>query len=540
MDAEGDLERGRSAYASRRWGAAFERLSAADRRGALGPDDLWRLGLAAELTGRGDACVDAFERAHRIHAEAGDAAAAARCAFWIGILLVPRGEVGRGTGWLQRARRLLERVDGECVERGYLLIGEVIMRVVAGELERAFSAASEIAAIGERFGDAGLQAFGVHAQGTIFLRRGRVAEGLALVDEAMVTVGSHELMPIMTGEMYCSVISACHDVYALRRTRTWTEALADWCAAQPDLVRFTGKCMVFRSEVMQLRGAWAEALREARRAEERCGRASEPDGVGEARYQQAEVHRLRGAYPEAEEAYRLAAHAGRDPQPGLSLLRLAQGKREAAVNALKRALEELKASTRRVRVLPAFIEAMLTIGDLDAAEAACRDLEAIARASGGGALETAAAHWRGAVELARGGPAAALASLRRAWRGWQALEAPYEAARSRELVAYACEALQDAETAALELDAARHAYRRLGAAPDLKRLTRHLGGHASLTTRELQVLGRVAAGSSNKAIAAELGVSPRTVERHLSNIFDKLGVRTRTAAAAYAYEHGMT
>jgi DNA-binding NarL/FixJ family response regulator len=297
--------------------------------------------------------------------------------------------------------------------------------------------------------------------------------------------------------------------------------------------------MVYRAEIAQRRGAWPQALEQARLAAERCERGSEADGAAEAAYQQGEIHRLRGAFAEAELAYREAGRLGRDPQPGLGQLRLAQGRRGTAVAGLRRALREQQERTRRVRILPALIEALLAGGELDAARAALDELERTSRDYQGSALTTVAAHARGAVELAAGDAPAALAALRSAWRGWQALEAPYEAARTRELVARACEVLQDAETAALELEAARDGYRDLGATVDLHRLEKMDASVAGLTARELEVLRLVAAGSSNKAIAGELGVSDRTVERHLSNIFDKLEVSSRSAATAYAFEHGL-
>ena len=539
MDAESLLERGRAAYGRQEWGEAFQCLSAADRASDLAGEDLWRLALAAELTGRTGDLVDAFDRAHRRFEEAGDLPAAARCAFWCGLRLLALGEVGQGSGWLHRARRLLERDGRACVEQGYLMLADVQQLLGAGELDAAFARASEAIDIGERYGDVDLHAFALHAQGIARLRQARLAEGLALVDEAMVAVTSNTTMPVVTGILYCSVISACHNVYALGRAHEWTEALAAWCERQPDLVPFAGKCMVYRAGILQLRGAWPQALEEAQRAEERCGRSSEFDGVAEAHYQQGEIHRLRGAFADAERAYHEAARLGRDPQPGLGLLRLAQGRRGAAVNALRRALREHRERTRRVRILPALIEALLAGDELESAREALEELERAAQAYEGSALTTVAAHWRGAVELAAGDAPAALEALRHAWRGWHVLEAPYEAARTRELVARACTALQDTETAALELDAARETYRRLGAAVDLERLEEARTSSSGLTARELEVLRLVAAGHSNKTVAGELGVSGRTVERHLSNIFDKLEVSSRSAATAYAYEHGI-
>lgn len=533
------LERGRVAYRDRAWERAFRELAAADAQAVLGADDLWRLAWAGQLSGHEEAFRSAIERAHRAYVDAGAPAAAARCAIWAAIRLAGVGEAGQASGWLGRARRLLDRAGGEHVEYGYLQLSEAQRNLALGDYGAAFDAAHAATETAERFGDVDLHAFALHAQGIARLRQARVQEGLALIDEAMLAVTADELMPVVSGIVYCSVIAACRNVYALERVHEWTDALRAWCERQPELVPFSGRCMVHRAEIMLLHGAWPEALDEARQAEARCDRSGEADGVAAARYAQGELHRLRGAYAEAGEAYRQAALLGHDPQPGLALLRLAQGRVDAAVRAVRRALDERRSPASRARVLPAAVEVLLAVGEVDAAHAYARELAAIAETYGEGVLDTLVAHWAGAVALAAGDAAGALVALRRAWRGWHALEAPYEAARSRELVGLACEALQDGETAALEVEAARESYRRLGAEPDVARLEGHAPGARGLTPRELEVLRLVAGGGTNKAVAAALGVSERTVERHLSNIYDKLGVSSRSAATAYAYEHGL-
>lgn len=538
MASETPLERGRAHYRNRAWQRAYQELAAADAQRALAPEDLWCLAWAAQLSGREEAFRAALERAHRAYLEAGDAAAAARCAVWAGIRLAGLGEAGRASGWLARARRLLERIGGEHVEAGYLQLSEAQRSLAAGEHDAALDAARAAAHTAERFGDADLHAFALHAQGIARLRQARIGEGLALIDEAMLAVTADDLMPVVSGIIYCSVIAACRNVYALGRLQEWTEALRAWCERQPELVAFSGTCMVHRAEIMRLHGAWPDALDEARRAEARCDQGREPDGAAAARYMQAELHRLRGAFAEAERAYREAALLGHDPQPGLALLRLAQGRGDAAVGAVRRALDERLDAVSRARLLPAALEVLLAEGDVDGARGAAHELAAIAEAYREGVLDTVVAHWTGAVALAEGDPAGGLVALRRAWRGWKALAAPYEAARARELVGLACEALGDGETAALEREAAREAYRRLGAEPDLARLEGRAPS-GRLTARELQVLRLVAGGRTNKAVAAALGLSERTVERHVSNIFDKLGVASRAAATAFAYEHGL-
>ncbi len=359
----------------------------------------------------------------------------------------------------------------------------------------------------------------------------------------MVAVATDELSPQVTGIIYCSVIGACHRVYALDRAHEWTAALADWCERQPDMVAFRGECRVYRAELLRLGGDWAEAIAEARRV-------GELDTVGDATagaalYQEGEVHRLRGELDAAAEAYRRAARAGREPQPGLSLLRLARGDIEAAATAIRRALGETGDPLGRARLLPASVEILLEAEDLEEADRACSELERIAASYEPGALGTIVAHARGTLELARGDAGAALTALRRAWRGWRTLAAPHDAARARVLVGQACRALGDEDAALLELEAARSTFDELGAAPDVARVDALLGRRRArdthgLTPREREVLALVATGRTNRAIAEELFISEKTVARHVSNIFTKLGLSSRAAATAFAYEHGLT
>ena len=538
-----ELERGREAYAAEAWLDAYGSLSAADTADPLGPLDLELLATSAYMLGRESEYLALLERAHRAHLDCGRPLGALRCAFWIGVSLASRGEIGRASGWLGRAQRLLGECEGDRVEHGYLLLPVVFEHEASGDLEAAAATAREAAAIGERFGDPDLIALAAHEHGHLQIRLGRVKQGLRLLDETMVAVTAGELSPIVSGIVYCGVILACQDAYEVRRAQEWTAALSGWCERQPDLGAFSGRCLTHRAELMQLHGAWLEALEEARRAEERCARAENPAAAGEACYRRGEIHRVLGDLVVAEEAYREASRLGREPQPGLALLRLAQGKLDAAAAAIRRALAETVERGRRAKLLPAYVEIMLAAGDLAAARDASSELTSLAASHEQGALGAMAAQMRGTVELGEGDAEAALVSLRRAGEGWALLEAPYEAARVRELVGLACRALGDEDTAALELDAARVAYARLGARPDLTRIgslaravRREAGG---LTARELEVLRLVAAGKTNKAIAAALVLSERTVDRHVSNIFAKLRVSSRAAATASAYEHGL-
>ncbi len=538
-----ELERGREAYRRRAWLEAHTSLALADGAAPLAAPDLELLGTAAYLVGRTEDGVRALERAHHQQLDAGQPVRAAWCAIWVGFGLVELAELAQAGGWFGRAQRLLDREQRDCVERGYLLVPVILQQLGSGRFETAHATACLAAETGERFGDVDLLAFALHAQGRTLLKQGTVAEGLALLDEAMVAILAGELTsPLFTGLIYCSVIDACREVYELRRGREWTGALAQWCDAQPELVNFTGQCLVHRSEILQLTGAWRDAIDEARRAGKRLAQRGAHPSVPGAFYQQGELHRLRGEIVPAEEAYRTASRYGAEPQPGLALLRLAQGRADAAVAAICRSLDATTDPLERARLLPAHVEIMLATGDLVQARTASSELVEIAERFQGGALGAIAAHARATVDLADGHPRAALIALRRALPVWQQVEAPYEIARLRVLVGLACRALGDDDGAEWEFDAARATFERLGAAPDLARLGTLTSSSPAdkphgLTRQELRVLRLVTAGGTNKAIAAELVLSERTVDRHVSNILTKLGVHSRAAATAYAYSH---
>jgi DNA-binding CsgD family transcriptional regulator len=538
-----ELSRGRELAARRAWAGARAALSEADRAEPLGAADLELLATAAYMVGRDAEWAGLMERAHHAHLADGDARRAVRCAFWLGTLLAQRGEVGAATGWLGRARRLLEHEPAATVEHGYLLLPAMLEHERAGRHAEGAAVAAEAAELGQRFGDPELLALAVHGHGQLLIRLGRIAEGLALLDEAMVAVTSEELAPIPAGLVYCGVILACQQVFELGRAQEWTAALTRWCEAQTDLVAFTGRCLVHRAELLQVRGAWDEALAEAGLAEERLSATANRPAAALAHYRRGELHRLRGAAAAAEDAYRAAAESGLDPQPGLALLRLAQGRPDAAAAAVRRAAAEAEGAHRRLGLLPALVEIMLAAGETEEARGACRELESVAAGYGSALLGAIVAQARGAVALAEGDARAALPELRRALERWEELDAPYDAARARALVGLACRALGDRDAEALELDAARAAFERLGAAAELARLEERGGGAAvpdhGLTARELAVLRLVAEGETNQQIAAALVISEHTVARHLQNIFRKLGLSSRTAAAAYAHRHDL-
>ena len=536
------LERARAFCDERTWIDAHAALKAVDDITPLAPEDLERLAQAAYMLGQDDEYLRALERAHYGHLDAGDVPRAARCTWWIGLCLLMRREAAPAQGWFARGGRLLEREQGDCVERGYLLLASMLQCFAQDDFQGAHDAAAEAIEIGHRFEDSDLVAMGVMDQGHALLELGRIADGLRLIDESMVAVTSGELSPIVAGILYCNTIAVCRDAHELRRAREWTAALTVWCQRQPDMVAHKGVCRVHRAEIMLVQGAWDQALDEATRVSS--------DGVlnrrasSAALYVQGELHRLRGEFDAAEEAYRRATRGGGTAQPGLALLRLAQGNIDDALAAIRRVADENAPPLDRARFLPALVEIGLAAGELEKAARASTELAAIARRQGSDVLHAMSAYARGAVALSRNEPTEALTALRQSLTAWLALEAPYEEARARVLVGLACRELGDRDGAALELDTARAAFEELGARPDLERVDALAGRVASrssfgLSLRELEVLHLLAAGETNRAIAGVLVLSERTVDRHVSNIYAKLGVSSRAAATALAYEHDL-
>lgn len=543
MSRIGSLAAGRAAFDRESWAEAFRALTEADQSGTLEPDDLERLATAAYLVGQDAASDDARARAHEGFVERGDPARAARSAFWLAFTLQDRpAQRAQAGGWLARARRLLDECGADCVEHGFLLCALGLQRAGEGDAAGAVAAFEEAAAIGSRFHDPDLTALARHGQARGLIRANRRTEGFTLLDEVMLGVTRGEVTAMVTGVVYCSVISACYDAFDLRRAREWTAALAGWCAAHPDMVPFRAQCMIRRSELLQLHGDWQDAIAEAQRAAEWSARKAVSSDTGAACYQQGELHRLRGEFDRADEWYRRANQAGRKPNPGFALLRLAQGQIDAADAACRRMLVETSGRRARALVLGACVDVLLARHDLDAARSAADELSRIADDLEAPYLQADAAHRCGAVSLADGDIPHALDLLRRSWTIWQDLDAPYEIARVRTLIGLAYRHMGDDDGAQLELEAAQEAFERLGAAPDASRVAaltsaRPASAAGPLTGREVEVLRLAATGRTNRMIADELAISEKTVARHMSNIFTKLNLPSRAAATAYAYEH---
>ncbi|HEX5905749.1 MAG TPA: response regulator transcription factor [Propionibacteriaceae bacterium] len=535
-DGVTQLSRARDLHRQSRWAEACEEFAAADRLEPLAVDDLETFAEAAQVLGRGEEAIQLLRRAYEARVEADDIESAVTSAFWLWQLLIINAEFARANGWVAQVRRLTQQDhDWFLITDAYSLIGTAEYEAAAQLLARAAQGASYRRQID-------LVAFATTIWSRALIKAGRLKEGLSRLDEAMLPVIDGDASPRARSMMYCAAIATCHEVREFARAREWTLALGAWLDSLSGLRgAYFGNCRIYRSYLMRLCGSWREAVNEVAVV---CDDLSGGYGqlvAGHAFYQLGDMHRLLGN-PDAEEAYRRAGECGAPTQPGLALLRLTQDDIDIAVAGIRRALAETKGRLERLDLLAASVTITLAAGDLDAAQSAVTEMALIAEVYDTAAVQAELAGARGAVALAEGDAATALPLLRSATRWWREMESPYAVATLSVLIGLGCRSMGDEEAAQLEFESARDTFARLGARPDLRQVETLLkppqpAGSHGLSGREIEVLRLIAAGKTNHAIATELFLSERTVHRHVSNIFDKLGVRSRTAAASYGIQH---
>jgi len=527
-------------YREQSWSKVYEVLNG--RKKTLKSEELYQLALAAYLTGKDEECIDILAHTHHQFLEHEKIKSALRCAFWTGMLLMFKGDRARGSGWFSRAHRLVEEHQYEGAENGLLLLPAALGALGAGNPEVAYPNFKKAQEAGKEYHDPDLTTLSLLGQGQAMIHQGNISEGIALLDESMVAVESADISPLVVGIVYCAVIETCQMIFDIRRAQEWTAVLSQWCNSQPDLIPFRGQCLIRRSQIMHIHGEWSEALDEMQRA---CRMLSQPPGepaAGEAYYLLADSLRLRGDFQQAEKLYVEANKWGRKPQPGLALLRLAQNEKDLAIKSIQNSLDEAKTPLQRIKILPAYIEIMLAHDKIAKASSAVDELATVAEKYDAIFLRAITAYWQGAVFLKNNDPVAAITTLRQSLNLLNALHAPYEAAAARLLLGVAYRDQGDQDTATMELTAAQWIFKELEALPDLEKVEALLDVKPKpdlrgLTLRELQVLQLVSEGETNKAIAGNLFISERTVERHLSNIFNKLQVNSRTEATTFAYKH---
>lgn len=534
------LEAAREAYDRRDWVEARSTLTSIDESSGLAPSDLLVLSTCAYMLGDVPGMRGALERAYGGYLDVGETLPAARTALWLASNLASRAKLAEAGGWVERAQRLIDPVEFDCAERGYLLLPTVLRLIIAGEMEEMTAVAENAAEIGRRFDEPDLVALSVQSKGRGLLRMGQTVDAFRLLDELMVSVIAGECSPMVTGLVYCSVIEGLYEIHEVRRAAAWTDSLAAWCGEQPDLVAFNDQCLAHRSEILRLRGGWGDALLEAQRSHDSHARGRV---AAQASYQQAEIHRLRGDHELAEAAYGEVALRGGEPQPGLALLRLAQGNEDPAVASIRRAVLETTDLVERVRLLPGFVEVMVATGFLDEAIEGAAELRRVAQATEIDMHLAWANHSDAIVHAAQSDGVTGAARARVAIQTWEDLGLPYELAQSRVVLARSLRLMGDEESARIQFYAALAACEALGALPDSARIRALIAAKDEqpfgLTEREVEVLSLVASGATNREVAESLVVSERTIDRHVSNLFTKLGVNTRAAATSVAIRNGI-
>lgn len=535
--------RARDAFNKQAWRRAYDELSATAVAEPLEVDDLELLASAAYLAGLSDESRSAWITAHQKCADVGDVARAVRCAFWLAFGLLNAGDLARGGGWVDRAQRLLDERKIDCVERGYVRYAAALRAAFSGDAKAGHQAFHAAAEMGVLFHDPELAALARIGEGRCLIWLDRVDEGVALLDEGMVAIEANDLSAIAIGDAYCTAIEGYTELFDVRRAHTWTAALSRWVDGQPELMLYRGQCLVHRAEMLHLRGDWDAAVDQIEEAHRRLADPVGQRSRGAAAYLKGDLYRLRGQDRAAESQFQLASELGRDPQPGLALLRLATGKVEAADASIRRAYHEAGDSMSRARLAAGYVEITLASGDVAAARSAADELGTVASTLGQPLPTALYLQLLGRVLLAEDQPEPALSALRQSLAGWHQLDAAYEAARTRMLIAAACRAVGDDDSAETELAGAIPVFDRLNAVRDAAAARAGLRPapppSSGLTSREEEVLAHIAKGLSNRQIAERLVVSEKTVATHVGHILTKLELPSRAAATAYAYEHGL-
>jgi DNA-binding CsgD family transcriptional regulator len=542
MGAGGTLEAAREAWARHDWQRCLELASELEQDDRLAEAE--RLDLLADAAwwlGRLDHCIEAREKAYRLYDDAGESRRAGQCAVWLYEHYCFRANPSVASGWLSRARRFLDG-DGSCVELGALLLREAEMAHGSGALDKAAQLAERGIELGRELRCADLEAQALQALGRIRIDQSLPSEGLALLDEAMLFALEGRLSPYSTGRVYCSLISACEQLSDHRRAAEWTAMTSQWAERHP-LAIFPGLCRVHHATALQWRGDWVEAEREALRACEELSEINLPNAAA-AWAEIGDIRRRLGDLNGASQAFAAADRLCPQPRAGVALLRLAEGDLDAASSIVSEALEGAGWNRlARAKVLPALAQIAIAAGDLATAAGAVEELEQVAADFDSTGLRAASTSARGRLQIATGDPQAC-ATLRSAVAQWTELGVPYEVATARMLLGEACRTAGDDAAASAAFTAASRMFDDLGVDVAARDRVEPASGAADrlpagLTEREAEVLRLVAAGDTNKEIASVLFLSDKTVARHLSNIFIKIGVSTRAAATAFAFEHGL-
>ena len=458
------------------WREAFDLLKEADRTKGLSVEELELFAEAAMWAAELQAHIAAIERAFAGHVKAGNRRRAALLATTLahhyGFLL----QKSRAQGWLGQAERLLDQEPEETIEHGWLAIQKALVAFGKGDLDAMLALGREAERLGRRFGDRNVEIIGIQRQGMALVEKGEIDEGLGLLDLASAAAAAGELAPYETLVVYCNTIGTCRDRADYGRAFEWTDVANDWCESFGATTGFPGLCRVNRAEVLRHRGAYEEAEQEARHAVEDL-RALNPRITGEAFYEIGEIKLRLGRLKEAQEVFDQAHELGRNPEPGLSLLRFAEGRVEAAALSIRLALsDDSLLPLHRARLLPAQVEIALAVGDVELARAAKDELLEIARMHETDALVARSAWARGAVDLADGDVDSAINCLRQSFRKWHDdANAPYDAARVRLRLAEAYRRAGDEDAAMRELRAARKTFEELGASLDAERTAALLG-----------------------------------------------------------------